>query len=432
MDRRNFDARQNSASAYGAPPASSCQPGYPGQFPVHLRRWGLLLLLNIFLGLGVLALLWRATMAAPLASGLGLASGGLPLAIAVEQTDTPTPTSTPTETPSPTPTPTMTPVAQLYLPLLWRDTPTATPTATATPSPWARGEGPSSGRFYTPSACSSGSSMTWYAGMAQGGVWRSLDSAQSWAPIALPSTDAFLMVANPADCSQAFVAVWGQGVYQLNDTDPTAINAGLGELYPYGLAVQGNILYVGTNSQGVFETTINDINWQPINNGINDRRIRTLYVAPDNNTSFYAGSRGCRLYASQDGGKSWDEHQVLRDNCEDAQVWSVLPVTNTLYAGLGLEKGLYQQKTEGNWSRVEDIPDKTIYGLAHDSQKKALYVSTYGEGVYRCDLNGAGETTGCQAYNEGLGALKMRGIQIHGGLIVAGSDDGIWYRPLLP
>jgi hypothetical protein len=44
----------------------------------------------------------------------------------------------------------------------------------------------------------------------------------------------------------------------------------------------------------------------------------------------------------------------------------------------------------------------------------------------------ASKPTHCSAHNMGLMTLNTREIYIHDDLAVAGSDDGLWYHPLLP
>ena len=305
----------------------------------------------------------------------------------------------------------------IYLPLVARNYPPL----------WQQGAGSQGSRFRTPSGCGD---TTWYAGtFDSNGVWKSTDSAHTWTKIADWQAVARPVVANPANCNDAFVAVWGQGIYRLTGTSvPIPINNGLGELYLYGLALDGDTLYAGANSRGVYKKGIDDVNWQAVNNGISDLRIRSLYVL---GSGLYAGGRGCNIYVSPDGGSSWVGLTVLTAGCDDAQVWSIAEVENTLYAGLGLEKGLYY--LDGVvWKPVAGIPAGNVYGLAFDAANDYLYASVYGSGVYRCQVDGVGEPMACSTHNLGLLTLDTREIRIHNELLVVGSDDGAWRRPLLP
>ncbi len=301
----------------------------------------------------------------------------------------------------------------IYLPLVLRNYPPA----------WNRGSN-TTGQFRSPAFCGNN---VWYAGTWDNGVWKSTDNAQNWNQVIQERRNPYPVVPNPANCNEAFVSVWGNGVYRISGSSATQINNNLGDLKVYGLAITGTTLYAGTNAQGVFKTDINNINWQAINNGITEKRIRSLFVLGN---EIYAGARACKLYVSSSGGQSWSEQTVLTTGCDDAQVWSIARVGNTLYAGLGMSKGLYARTGAGNWNKVTVIPDRTVFGLAYDGATGVLYVSAYGAGVYRCPVDEQGMVTGCIPHNIGLSTLNTRELGIGGGRLVVGSDDGIWYLPL--
>jgi hypothetical protein len=78
-------------------------------------------------------------------------------------------------------------------------------------------------------------------------------------------------------------------------------------------------------------------------------------------------------------------------------------------------------------------------GLAYDQVSRNLYVSTYGEGIYRCQVDAtSGVPSDCQPYSSGLilSPLNTRELAIGAAagerLLVAGSDNGVWYLSLLP
>jgi hypothetical protein len=295
------------------------------------------------------------------------------------------------------------------------------------PPPWRQGAGSQSIRFRTPSACGSN---TWYAGTSNtDGVWKSTDSAQTWHKVADLQPFAYPVVANPANCNDAFVSVWGEGIYRLSGTaGPMTINDDLDELYVYGLALSNATLYAGTFSQGVYKTNINNVNWQPVNNGIRDRHIRSLHVQ---GTNLYAGGRDCNVYVSPNGGGSWEEQTLLTTDCDDAPVRSVLEVEGTLYAGLGQEKGLYYLDGE-TWGPVTAIPTGTVNGLAYDDVNGNLYVSVYGAGICRCPVEAGGKVSDCSNHDLALLSLDTWEVRLHNNQLVIGSDDGVWYRTLIP
>ena len=311
---------------------------------------------------------------------------------------------------------------RLYLPLTLREHPPM----------WKRGVGSTGIALRSPVGCGE---STWYAGTNSEGVWRSTNSAQTWSRIADLQLEAYPIAPNPAvDCTEAFVAVWGEGVYHLDETSSALVTENLGEPFVYGLVLRDGTLYAGTDSLGIYKTGIDNVNWQPVNTGIDadDLRIRSLFSIGD---TLYAGARRCSLYISTGNGETWTKQTVITDTiaCNDAQVWSVANVEATLYAGLGLNRGLHYSATNV-WKQVDSIPSTTIWGLAYDGQN-ALYVSAYGAGVYRCTVDGDGvidEIEGCRSAAPGLGTQNTRELYIHNNLLVAGSDDGVWRLPLVP
>ena len=306
---------------------------------------------------------------------------------------------------------------RLYLPLTLR----------AYPPTWKQGAGLASIALRAPIGCGE---STWYAGTNTDGVWRSTNNAQNWSRIADLQPEAYPIAPNSTNCMQAFVAVWGEGVYRLDGAQSTLVMGNLGEPFVYGLVLKGNVLYAGTNSQGIYTTTIGSVDWQPANAGIGNLNIRSLFNIDG---TLYAGARACTLYSSTNNGGTWAEHRVLADAaaCANAQVWSVANVKGVLYAGLGLDKGLYYQAGDA-WSKAAMLGDRTIWGLAYDDHNDLLYVSAYGAGVSRCAVGNDGAIEDCRRAAPGLGTQNTRELYIHNNLLVAGSDDGVWYLPLAP
>ena len=315
----------------------------------------------------------------------------------------------------------------VYLPLIAHDYPPL----------WQQADGTSGIRFYDIAVCPTDPDVQ-YAG-TRSGLYRSTDGGDYWHHWAL-SGEATPVVVNPNNCAEAFVSVWGDGVYRVTGQYQAAlINQGLGEPYLYGLtiAADGQTLYAGTDSLGVYRTNASNIAWVPVNSGISDQRIRSLYLISD---TLYAGSRQCTYYSSDDGGSSWSgvtiPGGVLQGGaCGDAQVWAIAEMDDVLYAGLGLDKGLYRF-AGGTWEQISDVPAATIFnfGLLPAPDGSRLYVGAYGHGVYTC----GGTNGGCQPLpNGGLDESNIRGLaiaEISGDdlRLLAGSDDGIWWVPLVP
>jgi hypothetical protein len=288
--------------------------------------------------------------------------------------------------------------------------------------------------FRTPWGCGSN---TWYAGVHStdneraDGIWKSTDNARTWEKIVTLRRHPYPVVANPNNCNQVFVSVWERGVYSITGSSMHQIGEGLDEKRVYGLVITDATLYAGTETKGVYRTDLNNRVWYAANTGIDEKRIRSLTATGNR---IYAGARACTLYDTGDGGHVWTKHVVLPQTvCDDAQVWSIERAKITLYAGLE-SKGLYYNPEKGwpddGWHNVDAIHNRSVHGLAYDEMGNVLYVSTDGNGMYRCGLHETGSLDSCQQYNPGLSTLNLREIRIHNGLLVASSKDGIWYLPL--
>jgi hypothetical protein len=301
---------------------------------------------------------------------------------------------------------------RIYLPLVVRGYPPG----------WKQGKNTDNVHIRTPSGCGND---IWYAGTYNADVWESTNNAWTWDKLNIDlGTSPYPVVANPDACNQAFVSVWGSGVYRITNNVTSTFNSGLPG-YICGLAVKGTtLLYAGAcaSDRGIYKSDINNANWQQV---LDEGDFRHLTVIRNR---VYAGATECTLYF--DDGTSWPKRIVLPPEvCNGAAIWSIAEAKTVLYAGLEAPHGLYYEADSG-WQKVTAIPNNTntVYGLAYDEANDYLYVSTDGSGIYRCVVDEAGIQE-CEQCNRGLGTLHMREIQIHNGLLVAGSDDGIWYLP---
>ena len=311
--------------------------------------------------------------------------------------------------------------AYTYLPLVLR----------IYPPLWQQANRTSGIGFYDVAACPS-NRLLQYAGTTSNGLYHSADGGENWQYWRLEGWSTPVVV-NPVNCSEAFAAIWGGGVYRVTE-QTVPINQGLDELYLYGLAISadGQTLYAGSQGQGVYKTGTSGIDWVPINGNIPDLRIRSLYVISD---ALYAGGRQCTYYYSDNEGSSWESETILDGGeggaCEDAQVWAIEKAGDLLYASLGLGKGLYRRPAGGAWERVSDVPAVDIFRFGLLYHQSRLYIGTYGHGVYTC-----GADSRCQPLpNGGLGTPNIRGLEVanidNEWRLLAGSEDGVWWVPLV-
>ena len=144
-----------------------------------------------------------------------------------------------------------------------------------------------------------------YAGMSNGGLFRSLDGGNTWTTVSLPvpGLTVFTIVFDPATSSTMYVGT-GNGIFKSADSGSTWT-----PLNNFGLGFPPNVraiaidpttpstIYTGTFGNGLFKTTNGGANWSPINNGLTGNEnnfVNALAIDPFNAATIYSahGSSG--------------------------------------------------------------------------------------------------------------------------------------------
>jgi len=217
--------------------------------------------------------------------------------------------------------------------------------------PWRfRFVGPRVGNRIAAVAGVPGDPSTYYAGAASGGVWKSIDGGNRWAPIfdKQPAAAIGSLAVAPSDPSvvwagtgEAWVIrdsdVMGNGIYKSTDAGKTWTNMGLAETGRIGRIVvhptNPDIVFAcalgrATGPQqerGVFRTTDGGQHWERVLFGGENVGCSGLAMDPHNPHTLFAGmwqvemhtwaefsgGAGSGVYVSRDGGTKWtriDEH----------------------------------------------------------------------------------------------------------------------------
>jgi photosystem II stability/assembly factor-like uncharacterized protein len=236
-----------------------------------------------------------------------------------------------------------------------------------------------------------GDPSTYYFGAAGGGVWKSVDGANTWKPVFDHEGSASI------------------GSLAVAPSDPNTIYVGTGEGCIRGDAAEGD---------GVYKSIDGGATWKNI--GLNDSRaIGKIAVNPKNPDIVFAAALGHvfgpnperGVFRSTDGGKSWskvlyvDDHTGAIDVVFDpnnpnilfAATWQVYRTPWTLSSG-GPGSGLYRSSDGGStWKRItaeQGLP-KDPYGrigvaVGADSQRVyALIEAKENGGLYRSSNGGA-------------------------------------------
>jgi photosystem II stability/assembly factor-like uncharacterized protein len=234
-----------------------------------------------------------------------------------------------------------------------------------------------------------GDSSTYYAGAASGGVWKSTDGGNRWAPIfdKQPVAAIGALAVAPSDPSTVWAGtgeawmirdtdVMGNGIYKSADAGKTWTNMGLQETGRIGRVVvhpsDPNIVFVcalgrATGPQaerGVFRTIDGGQHWERVLFAGENVGCSGLSMDPHNARTLFAGmwqvemhtwgefsgGPGSGIYVSRDGGSKWtriEEHGLPKAPVGKIDVAVAPTNSNRVFA-------LIQTKDQGSVWRSDD------------------------------------------------------------------------------
>lgn len=214
-----------------------------------------------------------------------------------------------------------------------------------------------------------------------------------------------------------------------------------GHIYTIVSSSDGNLIWCGTKSSGIFRSTNGGRTWTSANNGITmPTSIAALSISKTNENILYAGSSIGRIYKSTNGGETWN---LTGADSTGFPVNSLaIDPTNSdvVYAarrGLFLQGGLFKTIDGGStWKILENglpVSNDTRAVTVHPDSSKVVYVGIYGispwiqGGVYKSTNSGESWT----AVNTGLSNISIISLaidSIDGKTVYAGTGDGGIYR----
>ncbi len=250
------------------------------------------------------------------------------------------------------------------------------------------------------------------------GVILSTDFGNTWSNFSsgLPARQIDVLF---TDGSNLFVAENDAGVYRSTDNGSSWTATGITVAYIYRFTAIGTNLFAGDANNGVFLSTDNGAIWTPVNSGLTNTSIRTLFVSGSN---LFAGTRGGGAFLTTDNGANWTAITGL-----NKYVYSFAQIGSNLFAGTG-NAGVFLSTNNGaNWTAINNgLPVfNPIYALIVSGTN--LFAGTYGGGVYLSTDNGSNWSE----VNDGLNFLGIKALAISGLYLYAGSDNsGVWRRPL--
>jgi len=239
-----------------------------------------------------------------------------------------------------------------------------------------------------------------FAGTLFGGVYLSTNNGSSWTPVNNGlngnGIDALAISSFEDDSANVFVAVGGGGVFLSTDNGSnwTAVNNGFTPpqvIYAInGFAVYGKTVYVASGF-GVFVSMNNGLNWNAIDKGFTNTNVRTIAVTySEGDTILFAGTFTGGAFRSTNNGRNWEPANTGLAS----KVIYCFAILNddkgriNIFAGISAGAGVYLSTDLGvSWTGVDS-------GLA----------TQFPPSVFA--------------------------LAICGGYLFAGTDDGVWRRPL--
>ena len=174
----------------------------------------------------------------------------------------------------------------------------------------------------------------------------------------------------------------------------------------------GNNIFAGTQSNGVYKSTDNGLNWISVNNGLSNQNILSL---TSYNNFLYAGTSLGGIYQSTNNGDYWVA--VSNGLGNNAKVNTLLTKGTSIYAGTA--SGVFMTTNNGGlWTQSGLTWDTRILYLNGNT----IYAGTYLGGLHISTDNG----TSWMARNSGLGNMRVLSITVNGNNLFAGTEGGIF------
>ena len=192
----------------------------------------------------------------------------------------------------------------------------------------------------------------------------------------------------------------------------------------YSLAISGSNIFAATGNGGVFLSTDNGNSWTAVNNGLSGDGLSVITIAI-NGRNIFAGTGVGGVFLSTNNGGSWTA--MNNGLSVDGLTVDALTISgNNIFAGTS--GGVFLSTNNGNtWTAVNSgLFGTSLNVRAITINGSNIFAGTYLGGVIFSTNYGSSWTE----VNNGLGALHVWTLTISGTDIYAGTENGIWKRPL--
>ncbi len=174
-----------------------------------------------------------------------------------------------------------------------------------------------------------------FAALGSDGLVKSTDRGTTWIPVNVGLSFSYIWLVRIIE-GNIFAATSGNGVIRSTDggSNWTAIGNGLPKLTIYGLAGEGNYLYVGMYDRvdpgsGVYRSTNSGATWSQLNSGLTSTMVLALCL---NGTNVFAGTEYGGIFILANHGDQWVE--INNQDLIHRSVRSICSNTSDLFVGL--------------------------------------------------------------------------------------------------
>jgi photosystem II stability/assembly factor-like uncharacterized protein len=224
---------------------------------------------------------------------------------------------------------------------------------------------------------------TIHAGAESGKIFRSSNGGSTWVDEGMMpwgSNSLFELV-----CQEGRLYAGAQGgIYASSDQGMTwtTVSASLKIPMLMSFAVDGGILYVGTEGGGVARSTNGGTTWSTVNTGLSDAHMTALRVV---GTSLFAATYGGGIYRSDDAGESWIPLGLYPGPTGSLYAFAA----DATWVFAGGDGGVFHSTDGGTtWTGNNPATDPYANVSSLALTDSGLFAGVYSKGVFRSTDNG--------------------------------------------
>ena len=148
-------------------------------------------------------------------------------------------------------------------------------------------------------------------------------------------------------------------------------------------------VYAGTEN-GLFLSEDGAESWDPVTTIPVNGRTRAVAFNPENPQQLFIGIDEYGMYRSDDGGVSWSASVAGLEPNSSLRKILFDPTDHSIIYTCDILSGVYRSDDGGDsWTIMnENLFNRSVTDLSISTDGQHLYGSTYGNGVYRLDING--------------------------------------------